>query len=92
MTNSPEFPMATVVTLNRPDVVALIEDAAKKLTNGNKTEAVAMAMRELLKKTERTGSLFGRHPGSVRVKEGVDLLQPTLDVLLEAEAGHETYR
>jgi hypothetical protein len=37
--------MAKVVTINRPDVVALIEEAASKLTDGNKTEAVALAMR-----------------------------------------------
>ena len=40
--------MANMVTINRPDVVALIEQAAKKLTGGNKTEAVALAMRRLL--------------------------------------------
>jgi len=31
--------MANVITINRPDVVALIEEAAKRLTGGNKTEA-----------------------------------------------------
>jgi hypothetical protein len=40
--------MPTVVTINRPDVVALVEEAANKLTAGNKTEAVALAMRRLL--------------------------------------------
>ena len=35
--------MPTVVTINRPDVVALIQSAADKLTGGNKTEAVALA-------------------------------------------------
>src|SRR5207247_873358 len=39
--------MANVVTINRPDVVALIEEAAKHLTGGNKTEAVALGMRRL---------------------------------------------
>jgi hypothetical protein len=29
--------MAQVVTINRPDVVALIEQAAEKLRSGNKT-------------------------------------------------------
>ena len=29
--------MANVVTINRPEVVALIEEAANKLTRGNKT-------------------------------------------------------
>lgn len=40
--------MANVVTINRPEVVALIEEAAKKLTRGNKTEAVALAVRRML--------------------------------------------
>ena len=40
--------MPNVVTITRPDVIALIEKAAKKLTRGNKTEAVALAMRRLL--------------------------------------------
>jgi hypothetical protein len=37
--------MANVVTINRPDVVALIERAANRLTHGNKTEAVGLAAR-----------------------------------------------
>jgi hypothetical protein len=37
--------MPTVVTINCPDVVALIEVAANRLTGGNKTAVVAMAMR-----------------------------------------------
>ena len=40
--------MATVVTINRPDVVALIEKAADQITGGNKTELVATAVRRLL--------------------------------------------
>ena len=51
--------MVNVVTINRPDVVALIEEAAQKLTAGNKTEAVAVAMRLLLDQHARAGSLFG---------------------------------
>jgi len=35
--------MPNAVTINRPDVVALIERAAVKLTAGNKTEAVGLA-------------------------------------------------
>ena len=53
--------MANVVTINRPDVVALIEEAAKRLTDGNKTEAVALALRTLLEQSARAGSLFGAH-------------------------------
>jgi hypothetical protein len=71
--------MPNVVTIHRPDVVALIEEAAKKLTGGNKTEAVALAMRRLLDQHARTGSLFGAHRGSVRIRDGVDLIAPALD-------------
>ncbi len=84
--------MANVVTINRPDVVALIEEAAKKMTAGNKTEAVALAMRRLLDQEARAGSLFGVHRGSVRVHEGVDLIAPALDIEPEAETGRETER
>ena len=71
--------MVKVVTINRHDVVALIEEAANKLTRGNKTEAVALGVRRLLESDSRAGSLFGAHPGSVRVGGGVDLTQPVLD-------------
>ena len=84
--------MATVVTINRPDVVALIERAAKELTQGNKTEAVGLALRRLLDANARAGSLFGAHSGSVRVRAGVDLTEPVLDVLPDAETGREIER
>lgn len=64
--------MPRVVTINRPDVITLIEEVAAKMTGGNKTEAVALAMRKLLEREERTGTLFGRHRGSVVVEEGFD--------------------
>jgi hypothetical protein len=76
-----------VVTITRPDVIALIEEAAKKLAGGNKTQAVALAMRRLLDEDARTGSLFGAHRGSVRVREGVDLTAPALEVDPDAETG-----
>ena len=79
--------MARVITINHPEVVALIEEAAKKLKHGNKTEAVALAVRRLLDETARAGSLFGRHRGSVRVAEGVDLIESALDVEPNAETG-----
>jgi hypothetical protein len=72
--------MANVVTINRPDVVSLIEEAATRLTDGNKTEAVALALRRLLEQNARAGSLFGAHRGSVRVRDGVDLIAPALDI------------
>jgi hypothetical protein len=84
--------MANVVTISRPDVIALIEEAANKLTRGNKTEAVSLAMRHLLDREARTGSLFGAHRGSVRIRDGVDLIAPALDVEPDAESGREIER
>jgi hypothetical protein len=84
--------MAHVVTINRPDVVALIEEAAIKLTRGNKTEAVALGVRRLLEADSRAGSLFGAHRGSVRVRHGFDLTQPALDAAPDAETGREAER
>ena len=84
--------MANVVSINRPDVVALIEEAAAKLTHGNKTEAVALALRRLLEQHARAGSLFGAHRGSVRVRDGFDLTAPALDVEPDAETGREIER
>lgn len=81
-----------VVTINRPDVVQLVETAAQKLTDGNKTEAVALALRRLLEADARAGSLFGAHPGSVQVAPGVDLTAPALDVAPDAETGREIER
>jgi hypothetical protein len=48
------------------------------MTQGNKTEAVALAVERLLDATARSGSLFGPHPGSVQVADGVDLTEPAL--------------
>jgi len=84
--------MATVITINRPEVVALIEEAAKRLTDGNKTEAVALAIRRLLEQSARAGTLFSAHKGSVRIAEGVDLTAPALDVAPDAETGREVER
>lgn len=84
--------MANVVTIIRPDVVAMIEKAAGSLTGGNKTEAVALAMRRLLEQHARTGSLFGAHPGSVRVRPDVDLTEPVLDTEPDAATGREIDR
>jgi hypothetical protein len=90
MTGGDDVP--TVVTINRPDVVALIEQAANKLTAGNKTEAVSLAMRRLLEQHARAGTLFGAHPGSVRVRAGVDLVTAGLDDELDAATGRELAR
>ena len=71
--------MAHVVTINRPDVVAMIEEAAGRLTSGNKTAAVALALRQLLDRESRVGTLFGSHPGSAVEVDGYDLTLPTFD-------------
>lgn len=84
--------MPQVVTINRPDVIALIERAAEKLTKGNKTEAVNLAMKRLLEREERVGSLFGAHRGSVTYLQDVDLTKPVLDVIPDAESGREIDR
>jgi hypothetical protein len=92
MIEAAEVEMPRVVTINRPDVIALIEEAADKLTNGNKTEAVALAVRRLLDIHARRGPLFGAHPGSVRVRAGVDLTAPVLDLEPDAATGREIER
>ena len=84
--------MANAVTIKRADVVALIEEAANQLTYGNKTEVVALAVRRLLERDSRAGSLFGVHRGSVRVREGLDLTQPLLDTVPDAGTGREPER
>jgi hypothetical protein len=84
--------MASVVTINRPDVVALIEKAANEMTGGNKTELVATAVRRLLDETARARPLFGAHPGSVKVRSGVDLTEPVIDTETDAESGREIRR
>ena len=75
--NELEDEVVAVVTKDRPDLVVLIEAAAARLTVGDTTEAVALAMRRLLDQDARTGSLFGHQRGSVRVLDGVDLTDPT---------------
>jgi hypothetical protein len=84
--------MRNVVTITRPDVIVLIEKAAKRLTRDNKTEAVALAMRRLLDEDARAGSLFGAHRGSVQIREGVELIAPALDVEPDAATGREIER
>ncbi len=79
--------MATVVTINRPDVVAQIGALANRFTGGNKTEVVALALRNLEERDARSGSLFGAHRGSVIVHEGVDLTAPILEDAMDAESG-----
>jgi hypothetical protein len=51
-----------------------------------------MAMRRLLDQNARTGSLFGAHPGSMCVADGVDLTAPVLADPVYAETGYDADR
>ena len=62
------------------------------MTHRNKTEAVGLAVRRLLKRDSRAGSLFGAHRGSVRVPEGLGLTRPALDTATDAETDRELGR
>jgi hypothetical protein len=73
-------------------VVSLIETAANRLIGGNKRRVVAMGMRHLLESDARAGSLFGAHPGSVHVRDEVDLTAAVLEDPVDAETGHEIGR
>jgi len=81
------FNMPTVFFISRPDVVAHIETPANRLTGGDKTEVVALALRTLEERTARSGSLFGAHRGSVTLRKGLDLTAPILDDPMDAECG-----
>jgi hypothetical protein len=53
-----EFLMANVVTLARPEVASPIEEAACRLTDGSKIEAVALALQLLLYQNARADTLY----------------------------------
>jgi hypothetical protein len=80
-----EGSMATVVTVNSPEVVALIEVASKRFTHGNKTAVIKLALETLLNRNALANSLFGAHPGTVVAADGVDLTAPVLTDPLDAE-------
>ncbi len=46
-------------------------------------------MRRLLDQDARTGTLFGRHRGSVCTADGVDLIAPIFEGETDAETGRE---
>lgn len=76
--------MIRIITIDSPELIALIEKAAEKLTKGDKIEAITLAMRGLLDES-RTDSLFGAHRDSVSVRAGVDVTAPSLDILCGSE-------
>jgi hypothetical protein len=81
--------MPKIVTIRRPDVVTLIGRVADELSAGDKTEAVALALRRLLEHDARSGSLFGAHPGSVRISEGGNVVDPILSDELDSQTRRE---
>ena len=80
--------MPKVVTISRPDVIALIEEAAKKLARATRTGG-CLSHAASLGPDARAGSLSEAHRGSIRVREAVDLIVPALDVEPDAETGRE---
>ena len=84
--------MAEVMIIDRPEVVALIERAAAALRGGDKAELVSIAVRRLLDETAGARPLFGAHPGSVKVRSDVDLIQPVINPRTDAESGQEIRR
>lgn len=83
--------MSATIIITRPDVIALIEAAAGKVADGDKTEAVAQALRAWLGRdvSEKSRGLFGAHAGSVIVAPGVDLTEPVFEGETDAETGRE---
>jgi hypothetical protein len=67
-----------------------IEEMTDELTGRSRNNA--LEGRHLLEETARKRSLFGRHRGSVGVAEGVDLIEPALDVEPDATTGPEIDR
>lgn len=84
--------MSTALTIDHPVILDLIEQAANRLTGGDKTAAIALALRRLLEREERAAEpLFGCLRGSVQVADGVDLVTASGfdEGLTDAETGRE---
>ena len=82
--------MASAVTIDRPDVVAMVENIAALFTDGDKVEAVALALRHYLDSRKRTGSPFDALKGTVTVAPGVDLTAPFFDDMIRDGLMNET--
>jgi hypothetical protein len=70
----------------------MIETEMSNMTLMNQPGVVSLAVKRLLDQPGSAGSLFGAHTGSVRVREGVDLVEPILDAVPDAESGREIER
>ena len=71
--------MAFVVAIREPDTMARLERLADRFAGGSKADLIDLASQSRERSETRTGSLFGAHPGSITVREGVDLTVPVLD-------------
>ena len=60
---------------------------ARKLTSVTITRRGTALARLTPTPAEAVSSLWGAHPGSVRVADGVDLTEPALDEPVDAELG-----
>lgn len=84
--------MPDTVTIDHPVILDLLDQAANRLTGGDRTAAITLALRRLLEREERTVEpLFGCLQGSVRVADGVDLVTASGfdEGLTDAETGRE---
>ena len=84
--------MSAAVTIDHPVILDLIDQAARRLTGGDRTAVIALALRRLLEREERAAEpLFGCLQGSVRVADGVDLVTASGfdEGLTDAETGRE---
>lgn len=80
-----------VAMTHQPQYGALIREVEKR-TGRKALEAIELVLRRFLERENREGSLFGAHAGSVAIHEGVDLTEPVLDDVPDAETGREVQR
>lgn len=77
--------------MHQPQYSALIREVEKR-TGRKALEAIELVLRRFVERENREGSLFGAHSGSVAIHEGVDLTEPVLDDVSDAETGREVQR
>jgi transcriptional regulator with XRE-family HTH domain len=78
-------------SMMQPQYSALIHEVEKR-TGRKALEAIEFVLRRFIEGENREGSLFGAHLGSVAIHEGVDLTEPVLDTIPDAETGREVRR
>ena len=77
------------MTISRPEVIALIEEAAKNLIRDQQDRGGCLSHAASLGPGCVGVPLFEAHRGPVRVRQGVDLIAPTPGVEPDAETGRE---